>query len=57
MTTDEMFSIVLDVIDANVEYAPADLREEEIGDWVEREGWPIRHVHDGKWVNVYAGST
>ena len=59
MTSDEMVSVVLDVIDANVEYAPADLPESEVGGWVEREGWPLYHVHgdDPDVVNVFAGPT
>ncbi len=59
MTVDEMVSIVLDVIDANVEYAPADLPESRVGEWVEAEGWPIYHVHgdDPDLVSVFAGPT
>lgn len=59
MTTDEMVSIVLDVIDANIEYAPADLAESDIAEWIEAEGWPIYHVHgdDPDVVNVFAGPT
>lgn len=59
MTTDEMVSIVLDVIDANIEKAPEDLPDEEIGGWLEQEGWPIYHVHgdDHDEVNVFAGGT
>lgn len=45
MTTDEMLSVIEDVIDANIARAPADLPEEEIGEWVESEGWPVFHVH------------
>ena len=59
MTTEEMVSVVLDVIDANVEAAPADLPDAEIVNWVDREGWPIYHVHgdDPDVVNVFAGGT
>ena len=59
MTVDEMVSIVLDVIDANIEYAPADLAEDDIGEWVDNHGWRIYHVHgdDPDLVNVFAGPT
>jgi len=59
VTTDEMVSIIEDVIDANIEAAPAELPEEEIGEWVEREGWPVYHVHgdDPDVVNLFAGGT
>ncbi len=56
MTTDEMVSIIEDVIDVNIETAPDDLPEEEIGEWIDREGWRIYHVHgdDPEVVNVFA---
>lgn len=59
MTTDEMVSVIEDVIDANIEAAPADLPDSEIGEWVEAHGWPIVHVHgdDPDLVNVFAGPT
>ena len=59
MTTDEMVSILWDVVEANIDAAPADLPESEIGEWVEREGWQVLHVHgdDPDVVNVFAGPT
>lgn len=54
-----MSQFVLDVIDAYMGTAPADVPESEIGEWLEAEGWPIYHVHgdDPDLVNVFVGPT
>jgi len=58
MTVEEMISVVHDVIDAAIMFAPPGLSDSQLDEFVVEGDFAIRHVHDGpRRVSVFAGST